>query len=134
MSGYLGSIGFAYPAAIGAWAAVGHERPIVAVAGDGGFVQYLGEITTAVKYNMNIKLILLNNSELGKISKEQRAAELEVWKTSLHNPNFAEYATSCGALGIRVTQKGEELDKAMQKVFAHDGPAVLEILTDVGLI
>ncbi|NRB49090.1 MAG: Rieske 2Fe-2S domain-containing protein [Saprospiraceae bacterium] len=134
MSGYLGSIGFAYPAAIGAWAAVGHERPIVAVAGDGGFVQYLGEITTAVKYNMNIKLILLNNSELGKISKEQRAAELEVWKTSLHNPNFAEYATSCGALGIRVTQKGEELDQAMQSVFAHDGPAVLEILTDVGLI
>ena len=134
MSGYLGSIGFAYPAAMGAWAAVGHERPIVAVAGDGGFVQYLGEITTAVKYKMQIKLILLNNGELGKISKEQRAAELEVWKTSLHNPHFAQYAHSCGALGIRVSQKGEELDKAMQQVFAHDGPAVLEIMTDVGLI
>ncbi|MEO0470140.1 MAG: thiamine pyrophosphate-dependent enzyme [Bacteroidota bacterium] len=133
MSGYLGSIGFAYPAAMGAWAAVKGERPVVAVAGDGGFVQYLGEITTAVKYNMDIKLILLNNSELGKISKEQRAAELEVWQTSLRNPNFAEYATSCGAWGHRVTDRSELVGK-MQELFQQDGPAVLEIITDVSLI
>ncbi|MCB0227455.1 MAG: thiamine pyrophosphate-binding protein, partial [Anaerolineae bacterium] len=133
MSGYLGSIGFAFPAALGAWAAVGHERPVLAVAGDGGFAQYLGELTTAVKYGMAIKLILLNNDELGKISKEQRASELDVWKTSLHNPNFAEYARSCGALGIRVTEADQLVD-AMQQAFEHDGPAVVEILTDVQLI
>ena len=46
MSGYLGSIGFAFPAAIGAYAAVGNDRPIIAVAGDGGFCQYLAELTT----------------------------------------------------------------------------------------
>lgn len=134
MSGYLGSIGFAYPAAIGAWAAVGENRPVVAVAGDGGFVQYLGELTTAVKYQMPIKLILLNNSELGKISKEQRAAELDVWKTSLHNPNFADFARSCGALGFRVTESGKPLDEAMQAAFSHNGPVVVEVMTDVGLI
>lgn len=133
MSGYLGSIGFAFPAAMGAWAAVGHERPVVAVAGDGGFAQYLGELTTAVKYGMAIKLILLNNDELGKISKEQRAGELDVWKTSLHNPNFAEYARSCGALGIRVTQAGQ-LVAAMEQAFRHGGPAVVEVITDVQLI
>ena len=133
MSGYLGSIGFAFPAAMGAWAAVGEERPIVAVAGDGGFVQYLGEVNTAVLYNMPIKLILLNNSELGKISKEQRASEFDVWKTKLSNPNFADYANSCGALGIRVEQK-EELEAAMAKAFAHDGPAVVDIVTDVALL
>ena len=72
MSGYLGSIGFAFPAAMGAWAAA-PERQIVAVAGDGGFGQYLAEFTTAVKYGMPISLILLNNSELAKISREQRA-------------------------------------------------------------
>lgn len=134
MSGYLGSIGFAFPAAIGAWAAVGDTRPVIAVAGDGGFVQYLGELTTAVKYNMPIKLILLNNDELGKISKEQRAAELDVWKTSLHNPNFAEYSRSCGALGFRVTESGQALDDAMKAAFGHKGPAVVEVITDVGLI
>ncbi len=132
MSGYLGSIGFAFPAAMGAWAAA-PERPIVAVAGDGGFVQYLGEITTAVKYKMPIKLILLNNSELGKISKEQRAGEFSVWQTKLHNPNFAEFANNCSALGIRVEQVGD-LEAAMQQAFAHDGPAIVEIITDVSLI
>ncbi|RMG24021.1 MAG: thiamine pyrophosphate-binding protein [Bacteroidetes bacterium] len=132
MSGYLGSIGFGYPAAMGAWAAA-PERPIVAVTGDGGFGQYMGEVTTAVKYGMPIKHVLLNNSELGKISKEQRAGKFAVWQTSLQNPNFAEYARSCGALGIRVSE-ASQLDAAMQQLFAHPGPACLEVLTDVKLI
>ncbi len=133
MSGYLGSIGFGYPAAMGLWAAVGHERPIIAVTGDGGFGQYPMEVTTAVKYNMPIKHILLNNHELGKISKEQRAVEFDVWQTSLQNPNFSEFVNSCGALGIRVT-KAEELDAAFEKLLAHDGPGTIEIMTDALLI
>ncbi|MGB5818672.1 MAG: thiamine pyrophosphate-binding protein [Saonia sp.] len=133
MSGYLGSIGFALPAAIGAWAAVGNTRPVVAVAGDGGLCQYLAEITTLVKYQMPIKLIVLNNHELGKISKEQRAGEFDVWQTSLSNPNFAEYAVSCGAWGKRVT-KENELEVAMQELFEQPNPGVLEIITDVNLI
>lgn len=133
MSGYLGSIGFAFPAAMGAWAAVKESRPVIAVAGDGGFGQYMTELTTSVKYGMNIKLILLNNSELGKISKEQRSGSFDVWATSLHNPNFSEYASSCGALGIRVSKK-EELDEAMKKVLSHKGTAMLEIMTDVSLL
>jgi thiamine pyrophosphate-dependent acetolactate synthase large subunit-like protein/nitrite reductase/ring-hydroxylating ferredoxin subunit len=133
MSGYLGSIGFAYPAAIGAWVATGNERPIVAVAGDGGFCQYLAEITTAIKYNMNIKAIILNNNELGKISKEQRAGEFDVWATDLSNPKFAEYAKGCGAMGILVTETSQ-LESAMKQIFAHKGPALLEISTDVTLI
>ncbi len=133
MSGYLGSIGFSLPAAMGAWAAQGNERPVWSVSGDGGFGQYLGEMMTLVKYNMNIKHVLLNNSELGKISKEQKAAELDVWKTSLHNVSFAKYAENCGALGIQVT-KQEELIPALEKLKAHNGPALLEIITDVTLI
>ena len=66
MSGYLGSIGFALPAAMGAWAATRGSRPVIAVAGDGGFAQYMAELSTSVKYGMDIKLILLNNAELGK--------------------------------------------------------------------
>jgi pyruvate oxidase len=133
MSGYLGSIGFAFPAAMGAWAAVGDSRPVIAVAGDGGFCQYLAELTTAVHYKMPIKTIILNNEELGKISKEQRSGSFDVWATSLSNPNFAEYAEGCGALGIRVSDK-DELASAMAQLMAHDGPGLLEVITDVGLI
>lgn len=133
MSGYLGSIGFAFPAAMGAWAATGGKRPVIAVAGDGGFAQYMAELTTSVKYGMNIKLILLNNNELGKISKEQRSGELEVFATDLVNPDFAEYARGCGALGIRVEEK-KELPGAMKEILEHKGTALLEVMTDVFLV
>jgi thiamine pyrophosphate-dependent acetolactate synthase large subunit-like protein/nitrite reductase/ring-hydroxylating ferredoxin subunit len=132
MSGYLGSIGFGFPAAMGAWAAA-PDRPIVAVTGDGGFGQYLAEITTAVKYRMNITHVLLNNGQLGKISKEQRAAEWDVWQTSLHNPEFAAYAQLCGAYGERVTSAAE-VDAALERAFAHDGPALVEVMTDADLV
>jgi thiamine pyrophosphate-dependent acetolactate synthase large subunit-like protein/nitrite reductase/ring-hydroxylating ferredoxin subunit len=133
MSGYLGSIGFALPAAMGAWAAQGNERPVWSVSGDGGFAQYMGEVTTLVKYNMNIKHILINNSELGKISKEQKAADLDVWQTALHNPNFADFASNCGALGIRVEDQ-DELVPAMIRISQHNGPALLDVVCDVNLI
>ena len=133
MSGYLGSIGFALPASIGAWAAVGDDRPIVVVAGDGGFCQYLAEFTTLVKYKMPIKIIVINNNELGKITKEQRAGGWDKWATDLVNPNFAAYAENCGGLGIQVTKK-EELETAFEQLFKHQGPALLEVQADVKLI
>ncbi|GAB5404569.1 MAG: thiamine pyrophosphate-binding protein [Aureliella sp.] len=139
MSGYLGSIGFGFPAAMGAWAATQekdspfHGRKVVSVSGDGGFGQYMAELTTAVKYNMNITHILLNNNELGKISKEQAGGGWHVWQTSLRNPKFAEYATGCGALGIAVKSQ-DELQDAITKALAHDGPSLVEIETDVELV
>jgi pyruvate oxidase len=132
MSGYLGSIGFGYPAAMGAWAAA-PDRPIVAVTGDGGFGQYLAEITTAVKYGMPITHVLVNNSMLGKITKEQRAVHYDVWQTSLHNPDFAAYAELCGAWGRRVTDP-PDLDDALAAAFAHPGPALVEVIADPDLV
>jgi pyruvate oxidase len=132
MSGYLGSIGFGFPAAMGAWAAA-PERQIVAVTGDGGFGQYLAELTTAVKYDMDITHVLLDNHMLGKISKEQRAGEFDVWQTSLHNPDFAAYASLCGALGIAV-ERADQLDQALAAALAHRGPALVAITADPDLI
>ena len=133
MSGYLGSIGFALPASMGAWAAVGNERKVIAVAGDGGIGQYLADFTTLVKYDMNVTVIVLNNSELGKISKEQRAGEFTVWETKLTNPSFADFARSCGALGFKV-EKEEELSAAFDAAITHKGPTLIEVITDVKLI
>ena len=135
MSGYLGSIGFGFPAAMGAWAAtqeIGsefHGRKVIALSGDGGFGQYMGEYTTAAKYEMNITHVLVNNAELGKISKEQRSGDWDVWKTSLHNPNFAEYAQLCGLQATRVTRL-EDLDAALAEAIEHDDPSCVEIMAD----
>ncbi len=132
MSGYLGSIGFGYPAALGAWAA-DPSRPVVAVTGDGGFGQYAMEVTTAVKYGIPVRHVLLDNGGLGKIAKEQVAAEYPVWHTSLRNPDWAAFATLCGATGIPV-RDGAELDEAMAALFAADGPALLHVPQDPDLI
>jgi thiamine pyrophosphate-dependent acetolactate synthase large subunit-like protein/nitrite reductase/ring-hydroxylating ferredoxin subunit len=137
MSGYLGSIGFGYPAALGAWAATrgpgGTGAPVVAVTGDGGFGQYLAELTTAVKYGIPVKHVLLDNGSLGKISKEQLAGAYPVWQTSLVNPDFAGYATACGATGIPVRTTAELAD-GMKQLFAADGPALLHVHCDGELV
>jgi len=138
MSGYLGSIGFSFPAAMGAWAATQEDGPykgrkVISVSGDGGFGQYAMEFTTAVKYGMNITHVLMNNSELGKITKEQKAAEFEVWQTSLVNPSFAGFARSCGGMGELVKTR-EQLDEALAKAIAHDGPSLIEVITDAELL
>jgi pyruvate oxidase len=131
MSGYLGSIGFGLPAAMGAWAATGSK--VVAITGDGGFGQYLAETTTVVAHGMDIVHVVLDNGELGKISKEQRAAEYDVWQTGLRNPDFAAYAELCGARGIRVDDAAE-LDAALAAAFATPGPVLVAIRCDVDLV
>ena len=128
MSGYLGSIGFAFPAAMGAWAAR-PDRRIVSVSGDGGFGQYMGEFLTAVKHKMKITHVLLNNNELGKISKEQRDGEWKVWQTDLHNVRFADYADLCGGTGFRV-DAAADLPQALRDALAVDGPSLVEIVSD----
>ncbi|MEX2625422.1 MAG: thiamine pyrophosphate-dependent enzyme [Ilumatobacteraceae bacterium] len=133
MSGYLGSIGFALPAAMGAWAAVGDHRQIVAVAGDGGFGQYAMELTTAVRHGMDLTVVLLDNSELGKISKEQRAGHLDVWQTAMVNPDFAELARLCGAFSVTVEEPAD-LDDAMGAALAHHGPSLVHVHADVALV
>jgi thiamine pyrophosphate-dependent acetolactate synthase large subunit-like protein/nitrite reductase/ring-hydroxylating ferredoxin subunit len=138
MSGYLGSIGFAFCAALGAWAATQDQeeyrgRKVISISGDGGFGQYMGDFNTAVKYSMDITHILLNNSELGKISKEQRAGEWPVWETDLHNPSFAAFADLCGGKGIRVTS-ADELEAAINKGLEYPGPALIEIICDAQLV
>ncbi len=132
MSGYLGSIGFGYPAAIGAWTA-DPSRPVIAVTGDGGFGQYLAELTTAVKYGIPVKHVLLDNGSLGKIGKEQRAGQFPQWQVSLRNPDFAAYAVLCGAQGETVHTR-EELEPAMARMLSASGPFLLHIVQDGELV
>jgi thiamine pyrophosphate-dependent acetolactate synthase large subunit-like protein len=139
MSGYLGSIGFALPAAMGAWVATREDDPrfrgrkVISISGDGGFGQYMGEFLTLVKYGMNVTHVLVRNDQLGKITKEQRAGDWQVWETDLHNPSFADYAELCGAKGLRVREAGE-LGAALTEAIAHPGPSLVEIIADPELI
>ena len=124
---------------MGAWAASQEEDPrfrgrkVVSISGDGGFGQYMGELLTAVKYGMNVTHVLLRNDQLGKITKEQRAGNWEVWQTSLHNPSFAEYARLCGAHGVEVRDPAS-LDAALATALATEGPSLVDVVSDPELI
>jgi thiamine pyrophosphate-dependent acetolactate synthase large subunit-like protein len=132
MSGYLGSIGFALPAALGASVAVrrsGSGRKVVSLSGDGGLGQYLAEVTTAVKDGFPLTHIVLDNGELAKISREQLGAIRPVWQTGLVNPDFAEFARSCGAAGFSV-RAPEDLRPALEAALAvTDRPSLVSIAT-----
>ncbi|NND04081.1 MAG: thiamine pyrophosphate-binding protein, partial [Acidimicrobiia bacterium] len=129
MSGYLGSIGFALPAALGAAVAVAGSRKVVSISGDGGLGQYLADFTTAVKYQLPIVHIVLNNNELAKISREQIGDLRPVWQTSLVNPDFAKYAELCGGVGFKV-DKVDELDEVLDQALAvPDKPVMVEVNT-----
>ena len=123
---------------MGAWAATQDVealkgRKVVSISGDGGFGQYPMDLTTAVKYGMDVTHILLHNGQLGKISKEQRSGEWPVWETDLVNPSFAAFAKLCGAHGQKVV-KTEDIAAAIEKALAVDGPALVEIMTDAELV
>ena len=130
MSGYLGSIGFALPAAIGASVAVrrdGSDRKVVSISGDGGLGQYLAEVTTAVKYAFPLTHIVLDNGELAKISREQLGAVRPVWETELVNPDFAAFARDAGAVAFTVTAP-DDLGPALEAALARrDGPSLVHI-------
>jgi thiamine pyrophosphate-dependent acetolactate synthase large subunit-like protein/rubredoxin len=128
MSGYLASMGAGLPGAMAAQL-VYPERQVVCITGDGGFSMVIGDFLTAVKYELPIKVFLLNNKQLGMIMQEQKVENYPNWQTELYNCDFAEYAQNCGGAGIKVTDPGE-LDSALQKVLSLDSPVIVDIETD----
>ena len=92
------------------------------------------EVTTTVRFGLPVRHVLLDNGQLGKITKEQYAASYPAWKTGLTNPDFAEYARLCGATGLAVRTRAE-LEEAMATAMGPiDGPVMVHIHTDPELV
>ena len=89
----------------------------------------LGDLLTLKQLNLPVKLVVFNNSALGFVELEMKAAGLIDYGTDLVNPNFAKLAESAGILGVRV-EKPEDLSPALNSAIAHDGPALVEVLVN----
>lgn len=120
-----GSMASALPQALGAQAAF-PQRQVIAMAGDGGLAMLMGELLTAVQNNLPVKIIVFNNQALAFVEIEMMSVGIMPFGTDLKNPDFTKVAEACGILGIRVTQP-EELRSALQRAFAHDGPALVDV-------
>jgi thiamine pyrophosphate-dependent acetolactate synthase large subunit-like protein len=128
MSGYLASMGTGLPGAMAAQLAF-PGRQVICITGDGGFTMVMGDFLTAVKYQLPVKVFLLNNRQLGMIMQEQKVENYPNWQTELHNCDFAAYASNCGGQGIKVTKPGE-LEAAVDQALADSGPVIVDINTD----
>ena len=128
MSGYLGTMGFGFPAAIAAKIAY-PEKKVVCITGDGGFSQSMSDFVTAVKYQLPMVVVVLNNRQLGMIQVEQLTEHYPNFGTDLQNPDFAAYAEACGGKGIKVARPGE-LREAFMRAMDLDMPVILDVETD----
>ena len=119
------TLGYAVPAAIGAKIAR-PDRPVIAVAGDGGFMYSVNELATAVKYRLPVVFLVMNDNRYGAIKWLQQTLFEGRWgEADLANPDFPALARAFGARGERVGV--DSLGAAIKTALAADSPTVLEL-------
>ena len=128
MSGTLATMGFGLPGALAAALAY-PDRQIICLTGDGGLTMVLGDFLTALKYNLSVKVFVMNNKHLGMIMQEQKVEGYEGWQTELHDFSFAKFAENSGGLGIKVTEPSD-LESAVDKALATKKPSIVDVDTD----
>jgi pyruvate dehydrogenase (quinone) len=117
----------ALPHGIGAQASQ-PGRQVVTLSGDGGLAMLLGELLTLAQMRLPVKVVVFNNSALSFVELEMKAAGIVNYATGLKNPDFAAIARAAGLFGATVT-RADELEGALQAAFAHEGPALIDVLT-----
>ena len=122
-----GSMANAMPQAIGAQAAF-PDRQVISMSGDGGFAMLMGDFISLAQLKLPVKVIVFDNSSLGFVAMEMKAAGYLDAGTELKNPDFAAMSNAMGILGIRVEQS-EDLEPALRRALAHDGPVLVDVVT-----
>jgi len=123
-----GSMASALPQALGAQ--MSHPgRQVITLSGDGGLAMLLGDLLTLHQLNLPVTIVVFNNSSLGFVAMEMKAAGLLDFGTDLVNPDFAKLAEAAHILGLRV-EKPEELEPALRHALDHPGPALVDVIVN----
>jgi acetolactate synthase I/II/III large subunit len=127
-SGGLGTMGYGFPAAIGAALAC-PDRDVVCITGDGGFQMSSYELATAVEYKIPVKIALMNNACLGMVRQWQQLFYSKRYSSSVfgsNNPDFVKMAECYGAKGFRATTPAEMRDVLEKAMKIDDGPVMMD--------
>ncbi|MCY4371769.1 MAG: thiamine pyrophosphate-binding protein [bacterium] len=124
-SGYSFNLGYAFPTALGVKVAKPH-RSVVCVAGDGGFMFNASELSTAVKYGINVVTVVLRNDSYGNVARDLDSAFDGTYGTDLHNPDFVKFAESFGTIGMRADDP-LELETLIPLALSKDAPVVIDV-------
>ena len=124
----MASMGFALPASIAA--KINYpERQVICLASDGGFAMLMADFTTAVRENLNIVVVLFHDCVLKNIKKELIRDGYPIYGVEFPNPNFAEFARSCGGFGIRV-ETPDKMNDALEQALSSGKPSIVEVMSD----
>jgi pyruvate dehydrogenase (quinone) len=123
-----GSMANALPHAIGAQIAY-PGRQVVSLSGDGGLAMLMGELVTVAAYNLPVKIVVFNNSTLGLVKLEMFVGGIPDFGVDVPMVDYAAVANALGIFGQRV-EDPQRLEDALATAFAHDGPALVDIVTD----
>ena len=127
-SGYMGTLGYAYPTALGAQAGV-PDRPVICIVGDGGFGYASGEISTAVRYGLNVVAVVFNDGAYGNVARDLDMDFGGTYETDFANPDFVDLARSYGAAGFEADSP-ETLKRAILDALSQDLPSVIDVKVD----
>ena len=127
-SGYMGTLGYAYPTALGAQAGV-PDRPVICIVGDGGFGYASGEISTAVRYGLNVVALVFNDGAYGNVARDLDMDFGGTYETDFANPDFVDLARSYGAAGFEADSP-ETLKRAISDALSQDLPSVIDVKVD----
>ncbi|MDM5333712.1 biosynthetic-type acetolactate synthase large subunit [Ureibacillus composti] len=125
-SGGLGTMGFGFPAAIGAQFAK-PDKKVVSIVGDAGFQMTLQEIGLLKEFNLPVKVVIVNNGALGMVRQWQELFYDQRYSQSLMpvQPDFVKLAEAYGIKGVRIT-KAEELDTVFADALNSDEPVIID--------
>ncbi|WP_243233529.1 ubiquinone-dependent pyruvate dehydrogenase [Microbacterium sp. CIAB417] len=121
-----GSMANALPQALGAQA-VDRSRQVIALAGDGGLAMLMGDLLSIRQNDLPVKIVVFDNSALGFVEVEMKAAGIVNYGTDLHNPDFAAVAEAVGITGIRV-ESAADLEPALRRALADPGPVLVNVV------
>ena len=124
-SGYSFNLGYAFPTALGAKVAK-PDRPVLCIAGDGGFMFNSSELSTAVKYGINVVTVIFRNDSYGNVARDLENAFGGAYGTDLHNPDFVKFAESFGAVGMRADDP-LELETLIPLALEREAPVVIDV-------
>ncbi|SDB26103.1 acetolactate synthase, large subunit [Desulfonatronum thiosulfatophilum] len=129
-SGGLGTMGYGFPAAIGAQVAF-PDKLVIDIAGDGSIQMNIQEMATAVSYNIPVKIVILNNGYLGMVRQWQELFYAKNYcSTCMHiNPDFVKLAEAYGARGFRVT-RAADVESVLREAFAVSGPVIVDVVVE----
>lgn len=126
-SGSWRTMGFGLPAAISAKLAQ-PKRQVIALVGDGSLAMSLGEFLTALRYQVPITVVVVNNSYLAMEKDKMEMKMMDPSLTSITNPDFAKFAEACGGIGYRVEQPAN-LEAVLKEAFNCGRPALVDVIT-----